>query len=171
LEHPESVRKSSEKFRKEKRVQYRASQRRYFEKNREMLCQKSNEWRKKNRKYWNQYIREFKQKNPNYMLSEKLRARIRNALNGVPRASDIQTLLGCDYATFRQYIQSKFHVGMTWKNFGEWHIDHIRPCSSFDLTNPSEQSECFHYSNMQPLWAKDNLTKHKHWKTCQNTTP
>lgn len=160
LEHPESVRKSSEKFRREKREQYRASQRRYFEKNRKMLCRKSNEWRKTHREYWNRYIREFKKSNPNYMLSEKLRARIRNALRGNPRSADIQTLLGCDYTSFRHYIQSKFQAGMTWNNFGEWHLDHIIPCSSFDLTKIEDQQRCFHYTNHQPLWAKDNLRKY-----------
>jgi len=57
---------------------------------------------------------------------------------------------------------------MTWDNHGtghngkgmkEWHIDHIKPCASFDLSKPSQQRKCFHYSNMQPLWAKDNLKK------------
>jgi hypothetical protein len=162
LQHPEKVQKYFEKFKKENPERYKLSKRKYFEKNRELLCRKSNEWRKTHREYWNQYIRDFKQRNPNYMLSEKLRARIRSALKGTPRSSDIQTLLGCDYTTFRQYIQSKFQAGMTWNNFGEWHIDHIRPCSKFDLTYSSEQSKCFHYTNMQPLWAKDNLQKYTH---------
>jgi hypothetical protein len=48
---------------------------------------------------------------------------------------------------------------MSWKNYGKWHIDHIRPCSSFDLSDPQQQRTCFNYSNLQPLWAKDNLNK------------
>jgi hypothetical protein len=48
---------------------------------------------------------------------------------------------------------------MSWNNHGQWHIDHVRPCSSFNLLNPEEQQQCFHYTNLQPLWAADNLSK------------
>jgi len=48
---------------------------------------------------------------------------------------------------------------MTWKNYGEWHVDHIKPCAKFNLIIDKEQKRCFHYSNLQPLWAKDNIKK------------
>jgi len=49
---------------------------------------------------------------------------------------------------------------MTWSNYGKgWHIDHIKPCASFDLSNPEQQKICFHYTNLQPLWAIDNIKK------------
>ena len=57
------------------------------------------------------------------------------------------------------HIQNKFTEGMLWDNYGLWHIDHIRPCSKFDLSKPKEQRKCFHYSNLQPLWAIDNIRK------------
>jgi hypothetical protein len=58
-------------------------------------------------------------------------------------------------------MESKFLPGMTWDNRGlrGWHIDHIVPCSFFDLANPEQQRKCFHYTNLQPLWAADNLRK------------
>ena len=68
-------------------------------------------------------------------------------------------LIGSSVPFVRKWIESKFVDGMTWDNHGEWHIDHIRPCASFDLTDPDQQKECFNYKNLQPLWAKDNLTK------------
>ena len=57
------------------------------------------------------------------------------------------------------HLESLFVPGMTWDNQGEWHIDHVIPCAAFDLTDPAQQSECFHYTNLQPLWAVDNLKK------------
>ena len=48
---------------------------------------------------------------------------------------------------------------MNWNNIGKWHIDHIKPCKSFDLTKSDEQKKCFHYTNLQPLWALDNIKK------------
>ena len=49
--------------------------------------------------------------------------------------------------------------GMSWENHGDWHVDHIRPCCSYDLTIEEEQKKCFHYTNLQPLWAEENLSK------------
>lgn len=48
---------------------------------------------------------------------------------------------------------------MSWDNYGERHVDHIKPCAKFDLSKPDEQRACFHYTNLQPLWAKDNIAK------------
>jgi hypothetical protein len=48
---------------------------------------------------------------------------------------------------------------MTMENQGKWHIDHIIPCASFDLRCPVQQLACFHYNNLQPLWAEDNIRK------------
>jgi hypothetical protein len=68
-------------------------------------------------------------------------------------------LIGCSLYECRKWIESKFLPGMTWDNHGEWEIDHIIPCSAFDLTKTEEQLKCFHYTNLQPLWEEDNLSK------------
>lgn len=59
----------------------------------------------------------------------------------------------------RSHIEQQFQLGMTWQNYGTWHIDHIRPCGSFDLTEQTERQACFHWSNLMPLWAADNMAK------------
>jgi hypothetical protein len=99
--------------------------------------------------------------NPNLYLKSLFRSRIKEALKNNSKSAKTLDLLGCPIETAKKYIESKFQVGMGWDNHGfyGWHIDHIKPCSSFDLSNPDEQKKCFNYTNLQPLWAKDNLSK------------
>jgi len=68
-------------------------------------------------------------------------------------------MLGCTINELWIHLEKQFKQGMTRQNHGKWHIDHIIPCVSFDLTKPEEQSKCFHYTNLQPLWASENLAK------------
>ena len=68
-------------------------------------------------------------------------------------------LVGCTLAELCTHLETQFVDGMSWDNRKDWHIDHIRPCGSFDLTDPEQQAQCFHYTNLQPLWARDNLEK------------
>ena len=70
-------------------------------------------------------------------------------------------LIGCGLPELRLYIEKKFKKGMNWNNRGMygWHIDHIKPLCLFDLSTLAGQKNAFHYSNLQPLWAKDNLAK------------
>lgn len=68
-------------------------------------------------------------------------------------------IVGCSLEEFKQYIAAQFDEEMSWDNYGEWHIDHIKPLSSFDLLDEDQVKECFHYSNTQPLWGPDNMAK------------
>jgi len=79
----------------------------------------------------------------------------------VTQNSRIVQLLGCDWMDFIQHIEAKFLPGMTWHNHGlsGWHFDHIRPLSSFDLTDARQLCEGCHFTNVQPLWAADNIRK------------
>jgi len=99
----------------------------------------------------------------NFKLRKRLKCRLKAALNGNYKSGSAINNLGCSIDDFKLYIELKFNIGMSWENYGKWHIDHIRPCSSFDLTKEDEQRKCFHYTNLQPLWAKDNLVKGNRW--------
>ena len=95
----------------------------------------------------------------NWKLKNNLRSRIRLSLKGKNKSKKTMELLGCTIKQLWEHLESKFKLGMTRENHGKWHIDHIKPCISFNLTDPEQQKICFHYTNLQPLWAEDNLKK------------
>lgn len=69
-------------------------------------------------------------------------------------------MLGCEITFFKEYIESLFEDGMSWDNHGEWELDHIIPCSSFNMNIKEDQKKCFHYTNIQPLWKTENRKKY-----------
>ena len=105
--------------------------------------------------------REKHRETPEYKIKNFCRVRLYKALKAQGIRKDCKTVdwLGCSPADLRQFIESKFLEGMSWDNFGEWEVDHIRPCASFDLTDPEQKRECFHFTNLQPLWRTDNRKK------------
>lgn len=98
---------------------------------------------------------------PNRKLLSLLRKRISKALRRRTnkKVSTTTELLGCTISDLRLHLESKFQPGMAWNNYGAWHVDHIKPCASFDFSKPESQRVCFHFSNLQPLWAADNIAK------------
>ena len=98
-----------------------------------------------------------------YRLSSCLRNRVYQAIRAHQAAKwrNTKELIGCDIDTFMVHLEAQFKPGMSFDNYGKWHIDHIIPCATFDLTKPTEQRKCFHYTNLQPLWAEDHIAKHR----------
>jgi hypothetical protein len=96
---------------------------------------------------------------PDQYLTHIMRARVREALKHNSKSKKTMEYVGCDIKCVREHLEKQFTDGMNWKNQGEWHIDHIRPCASFNLKNDNEKDMCFHYTNLQPLWKTDNLCK------------
>ena len=99
---------------------------------------------------------------PIFKMKETIRGRIYLALKKykIIKSQTLIDLLGTNNMDLVwNHLKKQFKRGMTQKNHGKWHIDHIRPISSFDLRDPLQQRQCFHYKNMQPLWAADNLKK------------
>ena len=121
--------------------------------------------KKEENKYRVKLIMKKYHEDPITWLIMNCRSRLNKALKrGVKtfrKNSATIDLLGADIGTIRKYIEAQFQEGMTWSNRGKWHIDHIKPISSFDLADEREQKMAFNYKNLQPLWAKDNLKKGK----------
>lgn len=152
----------------------------HYLKNKDRKCAYAKKYREENRekvlelqrkcgKIWFQKNKEsvYKKRNHriktdlNTRMAETLRKRFRKVVFGVYKKESAIQLIGCSLDYFKEYIESKFTEGMSWNNYGikGWHIDHIKPCASFDLTDLEQQKICFHYTNMQPLWAFDNYSK------------
>ena len=112
--------------------------------------------------------RRWAQMTPDRKIAINLRARVAQALkwSGVKKSAKTFELIGCSVAELKAHLESQFLPGMTWDNWTTdgWHVDHIRPCASFDLSDLEQQKACFHYSNLQPLWAIDNLRKQAKWE-------
>ena len=126
----------------------------------EKANQRVKDWRKRNPNY-----RKNRLKNDlNYRITDNLRGRVYKAVKGHVKSDTTKNLLGCPIKEFREYLETMFVGNMSWENYGEWHIDHIKPCALFDMTKEEQQRECFHYTNLQPLWAVDNLTKGKNYE-------
>lgn len=100
-------------------------------------------------------------------MKERLICRVRNrlskALAGQTKLGLTKRWLGCTPAELVAHLEAQFQPGMSWENRGEWHVDHIRPLASFDLSDPEQRATACHYTNLQPLWAADNLAKGAAW--------
>ena len=95
----------------------------------------------------------------NFKISKYLRSRMYNAVKKGYKSGSAVNDLGCSIDDLKNYMKKLFTKGMSWENYGDWHIDHKIPLIKFDLTNPEQFKKAVHYSNLQPLWAIDNLKK------------
>lgn len=101
----------------------------------------------------------------NYRLASNLRSRFKGALKKYLEIKytgrDIFSLCSCSIEELIKHLENQFTNNMSWVNYGKWHIDHIKPICEFDLRDEKQIKKCFHYSNLQPLWAEDNYKKSK----------
>lgn len=137
--------------------------------NKQKASENHRKWGKANRDKINAYSRRRFAGSPRLRISSITKHRIWEVVrqkSGRKKVSKPFQLLGCDKEFLVRWIEGQFKPGMSWSNYGQygWHIDHIRPCVSFDLTDLEQQKICFHYTNLQPLWWRENLSKHAKWK-------
>lgn len=158
ISNHEEIRKRENYLRTKNKDRVRELSKKRYRENPEHYINKSKEWRKENSEWFREYYRN-KRMDPLFRLVKSLRDRTYKALKGISKSRKTLAMLGCDVEFLREYIEPKFTDGMSWDNYGKWHIDHIKPCASFDLLDPKQQEICFHYTNLQPLWATDNQKK------------
>lgn len=132
---------------------------RYYRQNRSHVLAVTKEYQKKNRSRISAIIMQKYRTCPEFRIEHNLRTRLCLALKKNMKSTHTMELIGCSKQDLIKHLEGQFKTGMTWDNYGKWHLDHIRPCCSFDLTDISQQKVCFNWQNLQPLWAQENLRK------------
>lgn len=135
----------------------------WYSKNKNKLLEYNNMWRKTNpEKHKNQRrVQENRlyKNNLQWKLKKRLRTRLTSAIRRGQKTGSAIKDLGCTIPELIAYLESKFQPGMAWDNYGQWHIDHIIPLSRFNLNTRKELLNACHYTNLQPLWAIENISK------------
>lgn len=121
------------------------------------------------------YVKKRKEKDLAFHIKENARSRAHGLLkqaleNNIIKHCNTSDFFGCSLEYLAEHLRAQYKPGMTDKNYGtEWHLDHIKPCSLFDQTDEKQFLECWHYSNLQPLWAAENLAKSDKYQTFEET--
>lgn len=137
----------------------RAADAEWRKNNPEKARRRAARWYQDNKEHINKRVKKRKSIDVEFKLICNLRAAINSALRGNYKSGHTIELLGCSIEYLRSYLEVRFTEGMSWDNYGSWHIDHIIPLSYFDMSDPEQQKRAWHYTNLQPLWAVDNLKK------------
>lgn len=142
--NPQAVKKASKKYTRSQKA-----------------VQKKKEWYALNRGEINTRRKEKRKSYTRQIFADRLRTLVRNSLRSQGGRKAIKTVeaIGCSIDFLKVHLESKFQAGMSWADRQSFHIDHIKPCALFDLTDPEQQKACFHYTNLQPLRPVDNIRK------------
>ena len=151
-------------YRKDNEEKIKKYQLNYKKENKERLSELYKQWIENNRDHYNNYQNTHRKKrlreDIEFKILNNLRNRVRSALKGVCKSAKTMELVDCTIEFLMNHLESMFYDDMNWGNYGSyWHVDHIIPCIFFDLKAPEQQKICFHWTNLQPLTAKDNLEK------------
>jgi len=181
LKHKVHVLKKSKEYRENNQEKCNQRDKNYYKNNKEKCIQIQHNYAESHKVQIAQYKHDWciknkerlrekdkleareKRKNPNYRILCNLRTRLGHAIKDNYKSKRTLELLGCSIKFLKKHLESQFKEGMSWDNRGRhgWHIDHIRPCCTYDLSDPKQQEVCFNYTNLQPLWEVDNLKKSK----------
>mgnify|MGYP001602947199 CR=1 FL=1 len=169
LAHPEKIKAYKRKWHKENLEKARLANRKRNLKSRLLFPEKT---KLRQLRYKNKDIEEFRRKvtkrhsfryhsDIQYKIACRLRGRLKDAIKGNAKVGSAILSLGCSISELKVYLENYFTIGMNWNNYGKdgWHIDHILPVTSFDLTNVEQLKKACHFTNLQPLWAVDNIKK------------
>lgn len=184
-EHRERLNEQNKQYQQDHKEEITEQRRNHYQETINLQRERAKKYYYQHREERNKYSRNYQQTNKDrlriyyldrhyqrlnnnvhYRLLHNLRANITSAFDKRYKSGKAIDLVGCSIDFLKKHLESQFKENMTWENYGKggWHIDHRKPCCTFDLTDPIEQRKCFHWSNLQPLWEEENLKKgKKHW--------
>jgi hypothetical protein len=139
----------------------------WYQENKEHRKEYHKQWREDNKEYYQKYRREYeknkKDTDPSYKLACYTRTAIYTCLKerNINKYENTFNLLPYTLEELIEHLESQFTEGMSWENYGDWHVDHIKPMTSFIMESPEDKEfqDCWALKNLQPLWAEDNLSK------------
>lgn len=140
------------------------SKKKYYYKNQEKCCERSRDWYSKNKDVRNKhhiiYIRNRRQNDIEFKIYSNIQSRIYTALKNSEKYNTTIEIIGCSIKFYKMWLEYQFDEKMNWDNHGDyWHIDHVKPCASFNLLNEVEVKECFNWKNVRPIEKTLNLIK------------
>jgi hypothetical protein len=161
-EHKEYANSKSKEWAEENEEKRKEISRNYYHNNKEEIKKRLTSIERREKR--NAYQRKRCKEDMSFRISCSLRRSIHKYLRKVKNRLHFKELIGCSVDFLVHHIEAQFVDGMSWDNYGsKWHIDHIKPCTKFDLSIKEEQLKCYHYSNLQPMWAIDNIKKSNKW--------
>lgn len=177
-EHADTFKKYAEQQKRKdyQRAYYERNKERYIENKRKQRAERPHieklwkeRYRSKNTERINEYHRKWKSikrnSDPCYKIRENTSRRIRYELLTLlnhKKTKNTIDYIGCSIEYLKIYVESRFDIGMSWELYGKWHMDHIIPCAYWNLERETDKHLCFHYRNLQPLWAGFNKRKKDH---------
>ena len=159
-ENKEKVSERMKKYREENKEEIK----KYREDNKEKKREYDKKYREEHKEERKEYIKEYEKNrrktDEGFRILRRLRTRLHKVLKGKNKSASTMKLVGCTIEELLNHLEKTKVEG---KDYSDAHVDHIRPCASFDLTDPEQQRECFHYTNLQWLPAKENMSKGAKW--------
>ena len=162
-------------YKEQNKEKIQSKHREWLDNNKSYISNYNQKYNKDNKEKKNQLIKQWFDNNPDYhkewkrkkhdtdiyyRIRANLRSRFYNAVIKHFKIQSVIDLLGCSVDECKQHLESQFKPEMNWNNHGiVWEIDHIKPCSSFDLTDIEQQKQCFHYSNLQLLFKTSGIAE------------
>ena len=159
--HKEEMRAYKKQWDEENKEKNKEYQRQYYLEHLEEKRVYKRKHYQENKEKINRYNKRRYHSDINYKLACSQRRRLVNALRNNQKTGSAIKDLGCSVENLRKHLENLFRPGMSWRNWGRfgWHIDHVIPLSRFALDDTEQFLQAVHYTNLQPMWANDNLSK------------